>query len=227
MLGVIPARGGSKTVPRKNLADVGGKPLLAWTIECAQQCECFDWCICTSDDAEILSIADGCGMATYGRPPELASDTATTHSVVAYLLDQYSSCKWDAVMVLQPTCPLRTPADIDGAIALMESTHCDSVVSYTAVGPNHPARMATIPGDESGGWPCPLEGNWGQFSRVQDLPPVYIRSGDIYLSTVETVQAGSLVGDDCRAWIIPEERHLNIDTPRDLLLARAILGERI
>lgn len=220
---MIPARGGSKGVSRKNLADVGGKPLIAWTIECAQRAASLTSWFVSTDDEDIGQEARHFGARARRRPVELASDTATTHAVAAYCLMDYSMAfgvSFDAVMVLQPTCPLRTPVDIDGAIALMEDTGCDSVVSYAAVGPNHPARMATI----TDGVAHPFELGDYLFARVQDLPPVYIRSGDIYLATVETVRHGTLVGDDCRAWIIPPERHLNIDTPRDLLVARTIIG---
>jgi CMP-N-acetylneuraminic acid synthetase len=225
VLGLIPARGGSKDPPNKNLAIVAGKPLVQWTIECAKQSALLDQLVLSTDDNAIAAVGRQLGVEVVRRPDRLATDEATTLDVVRWHLE--GSYGPHAVMVLQPTCPLRQPADIDGAIELMERTGCDSVVSYVDVGANHPARMAIVDGNGSmmllDDLDRPEQARKAQFARRQDLVAVSIRSGDIYLTRRAVLEAGSLVGDDCRAWVIPPERHCNIDCARDLKWAEFLM----
>ena len=133
VLALITARGGSKGLPRKNVLLAGGKPLIAWTVEAAVSSECIDRVVLTSDDDEIMAaaMAAGCDVP-FCRPAHLASDVATSLDVVLHAIDQLPG--YEYVVLLQPTSPLRTAADIDAAFELMletEAPSCVSAVSYT------------------------------------------------------------------------------------------------
>lgn len=223
VLGIIPAKGTSRGIPRKNLAPLCGKPLLWWTIDSTWKASRLSDEIVSTDDDDIArqvrySMAwNGWTPRIEMRPTELAQDDTPTIDVLRWHLNQ-QDVKPDAVMCLQPTCPLRRPEDIDGAIEWMERTGCDSVVSYVSVGANHPARMALVHPVTR----CVLIADgYPPFARRQDLTPVYIRSGDIYLTKREVLESGSLVGKDQRAWVIPPERFCNIDESLDLVRAAA------
>lgn len=158
------------------------------------------------------------------RPPELAKDDTPTIPVLQHMLRflEQTDGPYDAVLTLQPTNPLRTAADIDGAIALLEDSGADSVISFVETGERHPARMKTIDGHGRVMDPPFAEVFEGQ--PRQSLPPYYLRDGSIYLTRRSVLMdQGSLKGKDCRAWLIPPERACNIDTPLDLYLAEQLL----
>ncbi len=215
----IPARGGSTSIPRKNLVQLCGKPLIAWTIEAAQRSRLLTRIVVSTDDQEIADVARQYGEPVEMRPPELCGDGPTI-DVIRW---HYSECSEhiDAMCCLQATCPMRRAEDIDGSIELMERTGCDSVISYVDVGANHPERMAQL---DSDGRVEPFHSVWS-FSPRQELPKYYLRSGDIYLVRWHVLEQGKLAGCDCRAWIIPPERHCNIDSERDLVLAEGMLSK--
>ena len=222
VLAIIPARAGSRGIPLKNLAVVAGKSLLRRAIESAQAATCINRLIVSTEDVRIGLEANRLGCTVEFRPDELATDEATTIAVLQWHLAQ-ADVKPDAVLCLQPTCPLRRAEDIDGAISLMERTDCDSVISVADVGQNHPDRMVGLWADQR------IRPNREklQFAPRQHLPPLYIRSGDIYLIRSNVVSAAKcsddMAGDDCRAWVIPPERHCNIDEPVDLVTAEALV----
>ena len=145
VLGIIPARGGSKGIPGKNIIQLSGKPLITYTIEAAQAASSLDRCIVSTDSQEILDIcrrwhAD----IPFTRPVELAGDKTPTLPVILHALDILSE-KYDAVMILQPTSPLRIAKDIDNAIRMLEeNSNADSVISVVKVGDYHPARMKQV-----------------------------------------------------------------------------------
>ena len=150
VLGVIPARGGSKGVPKKNIREVGGKPLIAWTIEAALASR-LDRVIVSSDDDQIIEIARGYGdLAPFVRPAELASDSARTLPVVQHAVSYVEAehGEVESVVLLQPTTPLRSAADIDEGLRRMKESGCDSVVSVVEVGGYHPFRMKRIVGGD-------------------------------------------------------------------------------
>ena len=219
VLAIIPARAGSKGIPLKNLAFVAGKTLLRRAIESAQQAMRISRLIVSTEDDRIAVEANIYGCEVEFRPPELATDDATTLAVLQWHLAQ-ADVKPDAVLCLQPTCPLRRAADIDGAIGLMDKTSCDSVISVADVGANHPARMVGLWAD----WRIRPKVDADRFASRQHLPPLYIRSGDVYLIRSNVLAAGSLEGDDCRAWAITADRHCNIDQPTDLVTAAALVA---
>lgn len=225
VLGIVTARGGSKGIPRKNIINLCGKPLLAYTAEAALHAKRLETVVLSTEDPEIAEVGRGWGMAVpFLRPAELARDDTPTLLVLQDAVRRLEACgeTYDAILTLQPTNPLRRSSDIDGAIELMEHTGADSVISFVDVGEKHPARMKFIDGDGRVFDPPFAERTEGQ--RRQDLPKMYVREGSIYLTRYDTLmKTNSIKGRDCRAWIMPEERACNIDTPFDLFLAEQLL----
>ena len=130
-LAIIPARGGSKRLPRKNLLDLCGKPLIAWSIESALKSKYISKVIVSSDDEEILQISLNFGATVIKRPDELASDTATTFDAIEHTIKSLE--KYDYVVLLQPTSPLRDEKHIDKAIELLEEKDADAIISVCEV----------------------------------------------------------------------------------------------
>ena len=225
VLGIVTARGGSKGIPRKNIIPLLGKPLLAYTAKAALSAKRLARTILSTEDEEIARIGRAHGLdVPFLRPAELARDETPSIPVLqdaVRRLEQMGET-YDAVFTLQPTNPLRRPEDIDGAIALLEQTGADSVISFVDVGEKHPARMKFITTEGKVIDPPFKEAFEGQ--RRQDLPKLYLREGSVYLTRRSVLMKQSSVqGSDCRAWLIPEERACNIDTPFDLFLVEQML----
>jgi len=225
VLGIVPARGGSKGIPHKNIVPLLGKPLLAYTAEAALASKRLSRVVLSTEDKDIARVGHQCGLEVpFLRPVELARDETPTIPVVQDVVRRLEAIGelYDAVFILQPTNPLRRTEDIDGAIELLERTAADSVISFVDVGEKHPARMKIL---TSEGWvidPPFAEQYEGQ--RRQDLPKLYLREGSVYLTRREILmEQHSLKGSHCRAWIIPPERACNIDTTFDLFLAEQLL----
>jgi CMP-N-acetylneuraminic acid synthetase len=224
-LGVIPARGGSKSVPRKNIALLHGMPLIAYTIEAAQRSHSLTHFVVSSEDPEIIAVAKQYGAPVpFVRPAELATDEAPSLPVVQHAVREMEGLHgitYDIIVLLQPTTPLRQPEDIDAAIRKLVDTGADSVISVCDVGAYHPARMRQIVDDRLVELPIrePKE-----MLRRQDLPPVYIRNGAIYATLRAVVmEQNSMSGKVCRPYIMPEDRSVNVDSKLDLLLAEILL----
>lgn len=225
VLGIITARGGSKGILRKNLASLLGKPLLAYTAEAALASKKLTRTVLSTDDSEIANIGRQWGVGVpFLRPAELARDDTPTIPVLQDVVRRLEAMgeSYDAILTLQPTNPLRLVEDIDGAIDLLERTGADSVISFSDVGERHPARMKWIDGEGRVKDPAFAEAFEGQ--PRQQLNKLYLRDGSIYLTRRSVLMdQDSLKGADCRAWIIPEERSRNIDSPLDLLIVEQIL----
>jgi CMP-N-acetylneuraminic acid synthetase len=226
-LGVIPARGGSKSVPRKNIAMLNGKPMIAYTNQAAQGSQRLTDFVVSSEDAEIIRVAQQYGApAPFVRPEELATDDAPSLPVVQHAvrkMEALKGVKYDVIVLLQPTTPLRRPEDIDAVIDKLVSTGADSVVSVCDVGAYHPARMRKIEDDRLVELPVrePRE-----MLRRQDLPPVYIRNGAVYAVRRQVVmEQNSMIGQVSRPYIMPENRSVNVDSPLDFRLAEILLGQ--
>src|SRR5262249_42617407 len=147
VLGIVPARGGSKGIPRKNIAPLMGKPLLAYTAVAARGAGRLTRTLLSTDDEEIARVGREYGLdVPFLRPPELARDDTPTIPVLQDVVRKLEAAgdRYDAILVLQPTNPLRRAEDIDGAIELLERTGADSVISFVDVGEKHPARMKII-----------------------------------------------------------------------------------
>jgi CMP-N-acetylneuraminic acid synthetase len=221
----VTARGGSKGIPRKNLIPLAGKPLLSYTVEAALASQRLTRVVLSTDDSEIAQAGKQMGLdVPFLRPAELAKDETPTIPVLQDVVRRLEEAgeHYDAVFVLQPTNPMRTTADIDGAIDLMERTGADSVISFTDAGERHPARMKWI--DDEGRVIDPefMEAFEGQ--PRQQLRTIYVRDGSVYLTRRDVLMRhNSLKGRDCRAWIIPEERARNIDNHFDLFLVEQMM----
>ena len=226
VLGVIPARGGSKGVPKKNIKDLKGKPLISYSIEEARRSKLMDRCIVSTDSEEIAKVSkEAGGDVPFIRPNEFATDMALSVDVIKHALNflKEQGEEYDIVVLLQPTTPFRTAEDIDKAIEKIIKTDCDSVVSMVDVGANHPARMYTL--EEADQLESVMEEGITMRPR-QELPPIYIRSGDVYASKVNSVfSKNSMMGKDCRAIVIPEKRAVNIDTLLDFKMAEIIIED--
>jgi CMP-N-acetylneuraminic acid synthetase len=225
ILGIIPARGGSKSVPRKNIALLHGKPMLAYTIEATQGSQRLSHFVVSSEDPEIIAVARQYGaLAPFIRPAELATDEAPTLPVVQHAIlemENRESLVFDIAVLLQPTTPLRLASDIDAAVDKLIATNADSIVSVVDVGAYHPARMRQIIDDRLVELPIhePRE-----MQRRQDLPQVYIRNGAIYAVRRDVViLQNSMIGQISRPYVMPEERSINIDSKLDFLLAEILL----
>ena len=211
VLALVPARGGSKAVPRKNVREVGGKPLLAYTVDAALASSLIDRLIVSSDDAEILAAAHGSGAETLVRPAPLASDEAATLDVVLHALDAVPS--FDIVVVLQPTSPLRTTSDIDGAVRACIDAGAPACVSVCAVSES-PYWMFTVGSDRR---LRPLLDTPGRASRRQDLPDVLRLNGAVYVArTAWLRRTRAFVTPETIGYEMPESRSLDIDTEIDL-----------
>lgn len=219
VLAIIPARGGSKGVPRKNIRDVAGKPLIAWTIEEAKKSEYIDRLVVSTDDQEIADVAaQWGGEVPFLRPAELAQDETPGIAPVIHMLTT-SEYEYDLVVLLQPTSPLRTTEDIDGAIALMVSRNANACVSVVAPDKS-PYWMYFV--DSTGHLVPLLEGD---YARRQDIPPVYALNGAVYVAEVSwLLRKQSFVSDETVAYIMPKDRSIDIDTETDLAISNIILS---
>lgn len=224
ILGLIPARGGSKRLPRKNALPLAGKPLLAWTIEAANAAQGIDRVVLSTDDEELTHIGREYGAdIPFVRPADLASDHASSQAVILHALNtlQAQDDHYDYVALLQPTSPLRNAQDIDNAITLRHDTQADAVISVCPV--DHPPEWSNV---------LPSNGSLADFYRPgirdirsQDLPQSYRLNGAIYLySCARLSTASSLIMDDnSYAYIMPRERSIDIDCTMDFEIAQLFM----
>jgi CMP-N,N'-diacetyllegionaminic acid synthase len=223
-LGLIPARGGSKRLPRKNLLPLAGKPLLAWTIEAALAARHLDRVVLSTDDAEIAALGQRYGAdVPFTRPASLAGDTATAHSVTVHALQTLAAAgdHYDYVVLLQPTSPLRTTEDIDRAIELLLDRQAGAVISVCET--DHPPEWSNT---------LPPDGSMADFfrpgirgQRSQDLPKSYRLNGAIYIHRCETLLRDDSAAMDANsyAYIMPRERSVDIDSAIDFEIAQLFM----
>lgn len=220
VIALIPARGGSKGIPRKNIAPIAGRPLIAWTIAAALAAR-VDAVVVSTDDAEIAEIARQTGAdVPFLRPAALAQDDTPGLDPVLHALDELPG--YDVVMLLQPTSPLRGTSDIDAALELKTVTGAASVVSVSEAA-THPYWTYAIAED---GRMSPLI-DVAKVMRRQDLPIVHALNGALYVADADWLRRGRrFVDADTRAYVMPQERSVDIDTPFDWLVAEALLTAR-
>ena len=223
ILGVIPARGGSKSIPNKNIIELNGNPLIKYTIDAALESKLLTHCIVSTDSDAIASVAKSCGaLVPFKRPDHLSGDDTLSLPVVQHavqFMENDQQYKYDAVIMLQPTSPLRLTSDIDNTINLLFDTNSDSVISVVEVEGYHPLRMARI---VEGYLINYIDQGQEDMRPRQKLPPVYIRNGAIYATRRDVLmEDDSWVGDDVRAYVMSLDRSVNIDTFADLLLAES------
>jgi CMP-N-acetylneuraminic acid synthetase len=226
VLGVVPARGGSKGIPGKNLRPVAGRPLLAYTSDAARASRRLTRTIVSTDDEAIASAARGLGFEVpFLRPAELASDDAPmlpvlTHATSAMARGGFVA---DVVVLLQPTSPLRRAEHIDAAVDLLEATGADSVVSVVEV-PHQFSPVSVMRLDD--GRLRPYEDR-PAVTRRQDKPRLYARNGPAVLAVrTGVLEAGSLYGSDCRPYVMSAADSLDIDTADDLRFVELVLSTR-
>ncbi len=222
ILGLIPARGGSKGVPDKNIKLIDGKPLIAYTIEAAKESKLLTKIVVSTDSNKIIDIVKKYHCNYLKRSSKNAQDTSTIEPVIFEVLDQLKS-DFDIIVLLQPTAPIREGKDIDEVIKLfIENKKLECVVSVVELNDIHPARMYNL--DESFKM-LPLNKNL-EKRRRQDLPSVFLRNGAIYAVKVsEFLKDKTLIRENKKAYVMPESKWLNIDTPRDLLFAEVMIKE--
>lgn len=220
---IVPARGGSKSIPRKNLADLGGKPLLAWSIDVAKQVSAVGTIVVTTDDPEIAEVARGYGAQAIMRPPELATDTALVidaiRHVLAVLRDRGQQVR--TAVLLEPTCPLRSPADVEACIAWLEDDSFDSVATFTEATLN-PHRAWRI----QDGLPRPFLDGADPWQPRQKLPPAVQLNGAVYAFRADRLPAtgSAVLFGKMAAVMMPRERSIDIDDEQDLAIAAAVLA---
>ncbi|MFJ7408996.1 MULTISPECIES: cytidylyltransferase domain-containing protein [unclassified Lysinibacillus] len=211
VLAIIPARGGSKTVPRKNIKDLAGKPLIVWTIEEAKKSKYIDRVIVSSEDKEILQVAQSFGEdVPFLRPAHLAEDTTAGIEPILHALEHFSS--YDFVVVLQPTSPLRLVEDIDGCIEQLLQEKAEFCVSVCEV-EQSPYWMYTI---DNTAKIQPLLKQQSLITRRQDLPKVYTLNGAVYIANISLLkQTRNFITEETIAYVMPVERSYDIDTEED------------
>jgi CMP-N-acetylneuraminic acid synthetase len=228
-LGVIPARGGSKTLPRKNLLPVAGAPLIHYTFCAARKSQRLTRIVLSTDDAEIAALARQAGLEVpFMRPAELAEDDTAMLPVIQHAVRalEGEGYRPDVVVILQPTSPLRREEHIDAAIDLLLSTGADSVISVVEVPHQfNPISVMRIEGDRLVPF-VPGEGT--RVLRRHEKPRVYARNGAAVYAVRYSVlmSEGSLFGDNCRPLVMEREESIDVDDEFDLFVAGALLDQR-
>ncbi|MGV8947226.1 MAG: cytidylyltransferase domain-containing protein [Lutibacter sp.] len=225
VLAIIPARGGSKGVPKKNIKFLGGKPLIAYTIEAAKNAKGITKLILSSENDEIIKIAKDYGLeAPFKRPANLATDESPTILTVIHALDYYKEkgVEFDAVCILQVTNPFRTSEFIDQAISQFKNAQTDSLISVLEV-PHEYNPHWIFEKNAKGN----LEISTGEseiISRRQELPVAYYRDGSIYITKTDVIlNQKSLYGKSIAYIEADKTTHVNIDTMEDWEKAEQIL----
>lgn len=222
-LGVIPARGGSKGVPRKNIREMAGKPLISWSICEAKKSQYLDCCIVSTDDKEICHIAKECGAEVpFLRPVELAQDDTASIDVVLHVMERLS--EYDYMVLLQPTSPFRTVEDIDNTITCCMKHRSESCVSVTET-EYSPYWMYTL--DESCKMNPLLKISQDESYQRQKLPKVYRLNGAVYVNSYDMLKREhGFIGKNTIGYIMPQERSYDIDTLQDFEIVEILMKEK-
>ena len=224
ILGLITARGGSTSIPNKNLAPLLGKPLIWYTIRAAQKSQLLTHTVVSTDSEEIASICREHGTEVpFLRPSELAQDDTPHLPVVQHALEwlkAHEGQEYDYVMILQPTSPLRIAEDIDEAIKNAVDTDADSVMGMVALSDFDPRKVKKIVG---GVIASMFEDEGAQSARRQRGQEAYKRNCAIYLTKTGHIMNGDLFGPVSRPYVMPAERSIDINEPHDLAYAEFLL----
>jgi N-acylneuraminate cytidylyltransferase/CMP-N,N'-diacetyllegionaminic acid synthase len=227
VLGLIPARGGSKGLPGKNIRPLCGKPLIAWTISAAKAASCIDRIVVSTDDAAIAEVARRAGAEVpFRRPSELATDTASSIDVIIHAVDTLAQGgqAFDIVVLLEPTSPLRAASDIDEAVERLIQTGAGAVVSVCRAVNLHPAFMFHRNTD---GRLRPFLDRQPTGLRRQDIDPVFFLDGTLYVSRVDVLRnKRSFYHEDTVAFEVPKWKSLEIDDVDDFIMVEALMANR-
>lgn len=224
VLALIPARSGSKGLPHKNIRELDDRPLLAWPIKTAAGSLFVDRVVVSTDSEAYSQIAQNHGAEVpFLRPPELATDSTPSCDVVVHALDQLSDDTFGIVVLLEPTAPLTSIADIDGALDRLVTSGADAVVGVKALVTEHPS-FAFTEDATSRLRPYDTRGMGLDLPRRQDLPPAFALSGALYVSRVERYfRDRSFVHDNTLGYQLPAHRSIEIDTLLDFVIVEAVL----
>lgn len=219
VIALIPARGGSKAIPRKNLAPLGGRPLLAWAVDAAREAATVTRTVVSTDDDEIAAVARDLGADVVVRPAELARDETPMAAVIAAALAELGPL--DALVLLQPTSPLRRAEHVDAAVRLFRETGADSVVSVVEVPHRYrPGSLMALAGDRL------VRLADDHAATRQEKPAVYARNGPAVLVLRGDWAGPDLYGGDCRAYVMEPRDSIDVDDLFDLELAELLLARR-
>jgi len=222
VLAIVPARGGSKRLPRKNVLPLHGKPLIAWTIEAGLRSNYIDNLIVSSEDCEVLDIARNLSVETIERPIQLAQDDVSTFDVVEHTLHSIQTC-FDVLVLLQPTSPLRNETHIDQALNLMMNKKASAIISVSAE--EHPPLWSnTLPDDDN--MNNFLDRNLAR-SRSQDLQPFFRINGALYICRTKNLldERSFFLKDNIFAYRMSRSASIDIDEELDLKLAELIKSD--
>lgn len=231
VLGITLARGGSKGVPGKHTRDLGGRPVIAWTVEQALLAGTLNDYAVSSDDPQILKAAEGRGVKLITRPARLAQDDTPTLPALmqaVYVMEDAHRTRYDYIVELRATAPFKTADDIDACVRLLDASGADSVIGVCRIDDHHPARIKWINDDGYlRDWPGCDEPASG---RRQDCKPeAYIRNGSIYALRRDSImfKDGRIFGHErSLPYIMPAERSVNIDSELDYRLCQLLAAER-
>ena len=225
IIAIIPARGGSKGVPHKNIKKLGEKPLIAYSITEALKSEYLDYVFVSTEDSEIADISKKYGAQVIDRPPALAEDASKTVDAILHAVEYLvkEDIHPQIIVLLQPTSPLRNIEDINAAIRLFLDNECDSVVSVCE--PDHSPFWCFMFNEM---YLQPLFGPEYKNMRRQDLPKVVMPNGAIYISSPESItRFGGFYGDRVIPYCMPPERSIDIDTALDFTIAEVIVNKEL
>jgi CMP-N-acetylneuraminic acid synthetase len=223
VLGLVPARGGSRRVPGKNLALLGGRTLVRRALETCTAATALDVVALSSDDPAILAEAEGLSdVLVIERPAELAADTARAYDAAKHALDEAerrTNEPFDVLAIVQCTSPFTRPEDITATVELLETTGADSAVTITRSDDlAHPLKQKVLDGDRL----LPFLRD-DELTPSHELPELWVRNGAVYCTRTSVVREGRLLGSDVRALPMPRERSLDINAPLDLAFAEFLL----
>ena len=217
VLALIPARGGSKGIPRKNLAPLAGRPLLAWTLDAALQSRIVTRAVVSTEDDETAEVARSLGADVLARPPELAADDTPMQPVILHALEELGAP--EVLVLLQPTSPLRRAEHVDEAVELLLSSGADSVVSVVGVPHRYrPGSLMALDGERL------VRLADDHAGTRQEKPLVYARNGPAVLALRPERIGADLYGGDCRPYVMGARESLDVDELFDLELAELLLA---
>ena len=223
IISIIPARGGSKGIPRKNIKLLNGKPLISYSIDASNSCSLIDETYVSTEDAEISEISKGNNAEVIERPDELAGDDSSSIDVILHVLDYLENRGElpDLFVLLQPTSPLRTSEDIEASINSFLESDCDSLVSVCELDHRSLLNFSLEDGF------LVQNNNEALFnSRRQDIPTHYSLNGAIYITTPEFIRKNkSFYSDKTIPHVMSKEKSIDIDTSFDFRLAEFILND--
>lgn len=223
IIAIIPARGGSKGLPKKNILELFGKPLIAWSIEASLKSQYITKTIVSSDCDEILNISSQYGAETLKRPEELALDTSPTEPVIKHVLDNLNEYeKFDYIILLQATSPLRDETIIDNAFEHLFNNNAAALISVNEID-NKILKAFKL---NTNGYLEGISNNIFPFSRRQDLPKVFMPNGAIYIiKTEDFLKSNRLFTSKTIHFLMDENKSYDIDTIDDLKKCDEILKE--